>query len=245
VTREAPGPSHPGASRASGSADPGVHLFEPPCTVFAGRTDPDRGHTEVSAARQFRTGAAPERVMLNSVFPYGDDLPQGWPAGATSPAITESRGSGVVLSSYQPIDRRIPHLQRGDSSPQPTWSTDLGFAAMTEVSQRDRGHDDMEGHQDDEDPAAWLPTTHGVDRTSATPPRTRRLRLMLRMDLGRPGTILPASFRTNPRWSHALPAARSGPFGRHPTRDRGPGTSRAAESSGWRPLPALPSGSKS
>jgi|ERR1700722_1022026 len=58
----------------------------------------------------------------------------------------KARGSGVVLSSHQPIDRRVSNLKRDSHLPEPARSTDLSFTPLTEILQRDCCHDDMEDH---------------------------------------------------------------------------------------------------
>lgn len=56
----------------------------------------------------------------------------------------QAEGSGSVLSAHQPVDRRVPHLQWGEHSPEPAWSTDLGITPPAEIPQSDGCHDDVE-----------------------------------------------------------------------------------------------------
>jgi hypothetical protein len=76
----------------------------------------------------------------------------------------------TALSTHQPVDDRVPHLERSEYSPEPPWSADLGIGSLTQVPQCDRRHDDVENHQGYENRSAWLPTFHGV----IVPPHTVR-----------------------------------------------------------------------
>jgi hypothetical protein len=74
---------------------------------------------------------------------------------------SQSCGSGAVLAAHQPVDHRVPHLEWGEHSPEPSWASDLGVAPLAEIPQRDSRHDGVEDDQGCKNPAARLPTAHG------------------------------------------------------------------------------------
>jgi hypothetical protein len=73
----------------------------------------------------------PLRRYTGAIHVYGGDFVN-TPRSARG-GRTESRESGIVLSSHQPIGRPVSHLERGSRSPEPTWSTDLSFTRLTEI----------------------------------------------------------------------------------------------------------------
>ena len=71
-------------------------------------------------------------------------------------------GLGTVPAAHEPIDHRVPHLERGKYAPEPAWTSDLSLTPSAEVSQCDCCHDYVEDQKSYQDRPARLPMSHGV-----------------------------------------------------------------------------------